>query len=92
MIGAKYGTEDAVQPHFCKLSVGDAVMQNTYGRGIKVTDTRSAKVGLEVGERSNCDEGKGVTHAGAIGKESPKDLGLNLRKTWEVCASQIRIA
>ena len=36
-----------------------------------------------VGERSNCDEGKGVTHAGAIGSEN---VGTSNRKAGEIPA------
>ena len=36
-----------------------------------------------VGERSNCDEGKGVTHAGAIGSEN---VGTSNRNACEIHA------
>ena len=42
-----------------------------------------SKVGLEVGERSNCDEAKGVTHGGAIGSEN---VGTSNRNASEILA------
>ena len=36
-----------------------------------------------VGERFNCDEGKGVTHAGAIGSDN---VGTSNRKACEIHA------
>ena len=36
-----------------------------------------------VGERSNCDEGKGVTHAGVIGSEN---VGTSNRNACEIHA------
>ena len=52
-------------------------------RSTEDADCIGFRIDTLVGERSNCDEGKGVTHAGAIGSEN---VGTSNRKASEILA------